>query len=116
MSKIKRGDIYFIDWSPSRGSEQNGIRPSLILQTDKGNSNNNYPNTIVVTISTKGRKIPFHIELKPNTTNGLTEISYVKCEQILTVSKERLYKKIGEISETEIQKVEKAVKLVLGMI
>ena len=66
MNKPQRGEIWFIDWSPARGSEQGGIRPSLILQTDKGNLNDNYPNTVVLTISTKGRKIPFHIELKPN--------------------------------------------------
>ena len=115
MNKPKRGEIWFIDWSPSRGSEQSGVRPSLVLQTDKGNSNDNYPNTIVVTISTKGRQIPFHVELKPNSINGLSSISYIKCEQILTVSKERLTKKIGKISIKEIEKVEEAVKLVLEM-
>jgi len=97
VNNPKRGEIWFIDWSPSRGSEQSGVRPSLILQTDKGNSNDKYPNTIVLTISTKGRNIPFHIEIKPNKKNGLTNSSYVKCKQILTVSKNRLDKKIGKI-------------------
>ena len=113
MNKPQRGEIWFIDWSPSRGSEQSGIRPSLILQTEKGNLNDNYPNTIVLTVSTKGKQIPFHVKLKPNQKNGLSDTSYVKCEQILTISKDRLTKKIGRVSEKELKEIEKSVKLVL---
>ncbi len=108
-----RGEIWLVDWSPSRGSEQKGIRPSLILQSDKGNSNKNYPNTIVLTISTKGKNIPFHIKLIPDKINGLKEISYIKCEQILTISKKRLVKKVGAIGEDILDEIEKSVKLVL---
>lgn len=98
MNKPRRGEIWLIDWSPARGSEQEGIRPSLILQSDKGNLNENYNNTIVLAITTKGKNIPFHIFLKSNEENGLREDSFIKCEQILTVSKERLVKKIGKIN------------------
>ena len=37
MKKVKRGQIYYADLSPVVGSEQNGIRPVLILQNDTGN-------------------------------------------------------------------------------
>lgn len=108
-----RGEIWLVDWSPARGSEQKGIRPSLILQSDKGNSNKNYPNTIILTITTQGKNIPFHIELKPDSINGLSKISYVKCEQILTISKKRLVKKIGAINLEFLKEVENGVKLAL---
>ena len=41
----KRGEIWLLDWSPSRGSEQADFRPVLIIQTDAANSNpsHNHP-------------------------------------------------------------------------
>lgn len=83
----KRGGIWLVDWSPGRGFEQTGHRPALIVQNDYGNQTPNYPNTIVVAISTKGRPIPFHVRIEPSETNGLKAVSYVKSEQILTISK-----------------------------
>jgi mRNA interferase MazF len=109
----KRGEIWLLDWSPSRGSEQTGFRPALIIQTDAANSNPNYPNTIVLAVSTKGKPVPFHVPLKPNSTNGLTEASFVKCEQVLTVAKDRLVKKLGVIGEVELQQIKQAIRLVL---
>ena len=114
MNKLpKRGEIWLLDWSPSRGSEQAGFRPALIIQTDAANSNPNYPNTIVLAVSTKGKPVPFHVALTPNKFNGLTEASFVKCEQILTVAKERLVKRLGVIDAGELQRINRAVRLVL---
>jgi mRNA interferase MazF len=109
----KRGEIWLLDWSPSRGSEQAGLRPALIVQTDAANSNPRYPNTIVLAVSTKGKPVPFHVLMEPDNINGLAEVSFVKCEQILTVSKERLVKKLGAVGAEEMQKVKRAVSLVL---
>ena len=109
----KRGEIWLLDWSPSRGSEQAGFRPALIIQTDAANSNPGYPNTIVLAISTKGKAVPFHVALEPNSFNGLTEASFVKCEQVLTISKERLARKLGVIKEDEMQFINRAIRLVL---
>lgn len=114
MNKMpKRGEIWLLDWSPSRGSEQAGFRPALIIQTDAANSNPGYPNTIVLAVSTKGKPVPFHVALKPNRNNGLTEVSFIKCEQVLTVAKERLVRKLGAIGEVELQQIKRAVLLVL---
>ena len=114
MSKLpKRGEIWLLDWSPARGSEQAGFRPALIIQTDAANSNPGYPNIIVLAISTKGKTVPFHIALKPNRSNGLTEASFVKCEQVLTVAKERLVRKLGAIGEGDLHQINRAVRLVL---
>ena len=49
----------------------------------------------------------------PNSFNGLTEASFVKCEQVLTVSKERLVRKLGVIKEDELQLVNRSIRLVL---
>lgn len=114
MNKLpKRGEIWLLDWSPSRGSEQAGFRPALIIQTDAANCNPGYPITIVLAVSTKGKPVPFHVALQPGRSNGLTEASFVKCEQVLTVTKERLVKKLGNIGEKELQQIKQAVRLVL---
>ncbi len=114
MSKLpKRGEIWLLDWSPSRGSEQSGFRPALIIQTDAANRNPGYPNTIILAISTKGKSVPFHVTIPPDQKNGLTEVSYIKCEQVLTVAKERLVKKLGAVDEKTIGQVAQAVRLVL---
>ena len=109
----KRGDIWLLDWSPARGSEQAGFRPALVIQTDAANSNAHYPNTIVLAVSTKGKPVPFHIPLKPSAGNGLSEVSFVKCEQILTVAKERLVRKLGTIGAKDLQQIKQAIRLVL---
>ena len=116
MNKLpKRGEIWFLDWSPAHGSEQAGFRPALIIQTDAANSNPGYPNTIVLAVSTKGKPVPFHIALKPSRRNGLAEESFVKWEQVLTVAKDRLVRKLGAIGEGDLQQINRAVRLVLAV-
>lgn len=112
---IRRGQIWLVDWSPGRGSEQLGKRPALIIQTDAANTNPRYPNTIVLTLSTKGLNVATHVRLDPDRTNGLRETSWVKCEQILTVSKERLMTLWGTISAVDLRKVEVATKTALSL-
>jgi len=110
-----RGDIWSVDWSPGRGSEQTGLRPALVMQTNAATRNPHYPNTIVLALSTSGRAVPFHVALSPSTDNGLRTASFVKCEQILTISKDRLRELWGRIGEADMEAVEEAVTLVLAL-
>lgn len=110
-----RGEIWLVDWSPSRGSEQSGMRSALVVQTDAASRNPRYPNVIVAAISTKGKDVPFHVPLAPEDSNGLSENSWCKCEQILTISKDRLARRLGRIDDRKMQHIEKALRLVLGL-
>ncbi|HEY3414604.1 MAG TPA: type II toxin-antitoxin system PemK/MazF family toxin [Armatimonadota bacterium] len=112
---LRRGDLYWVDWSPSPGSEQSGRRPALIVQLDPANRNTTYPNTIVVTISRSGRDVPSHVPIDPAPGNGLRERSYAKCEQILTVNKDRLAGRIGHVTEETMAKVSDALKRMLAI-
>jgi len=85
----------------------------LVVQLDPANRNPNYPNTIVVTISRSGREVPSHIVIEPEMENGLRERSYAKCEQILTVSKDRLTGYIGHVSPEVMLRVSDALKRML---
>lgn len=110
-----RGEIWWVDWSPGRGSEQTGRRPALIIQTDAANQNPRYPNTIVATISTRGRPVPSHVFLQPTETNGLAVPSYVRCEQLMTISKSRLLSRMGHIGAEELLRVAIALRLTLTL-
>ncbi|MCX6381293.1 MAG: type II toxin-antitoxin system PemK/MazF family toxin [Armatimonadetes bacterium] len=113
--EIRRGQMYWVDWNPARGSEQAGRRPALIVQNDPFNLNERYPNAVVVTISTSGRAIPTHIMVEPDTANGLGAISYIKCEQVITISKDRLEDYIGDVSSVAMKQVDGALKRVLAL-
>jgi mRNA interferase MazF len=115
MKNPKYFDLWYINWNPGRVSEQIGVRPGLIVQNDLANQNNNYPNTIVLAVSTKGKKVPFHIEITPSEKNGLKEISFIKCEQIMTISKDRLLTKIGTLEDIYKSVTEKALIKVLNI-
>ena len=104
-----------MDWSPGRGSEQTGRRPALIVQTNPANHNPRYPNTIVVTISTKGRDVPSHVRVEPTAENKLTTPSFIKCEQLLIIGKERLEKRLGRLSLDDTERVATALRIVLEL-
>jgi len=111
-----RGEIWKVDWSPGRGSEQAGVRPALIVQNDHGNHSPLYPNTIVVALSTQGRDIPFHVFIRKSKANRLTADSFAQCEQLLTVSKARpLGQPLGRLTDDEMAQVGEALKRSLAL-
>ena len=113
---IRRGELYWLDWSPVRGSEQAGVRQALIIQADSGNANPCYNLTIVATVSTRGKAhIPTHVEIPNTGESGLRETSYVKAEQIMTITKDRLRERIGRITDEEMHRVEAALKRSQGL-
>ena len=115
QSKVYRGELHWVDWSPSRGSEQTGRRPALVIQENPASANPNYPLTIVVAVSTKGRGIPSHVSVIPTERNGLSSPSFVKCGQVQTISKSRLDGILGRLDEDDLTRVDDALRRVLGL-
>ncbi len=110
---IKRGELYYADLSPVVGSEQGGVRPVLVVQNDVGNK---YSPTVIaaaVTSKINKAKLPTHIEL-PSHSYGLAKDSVILLEQIRTLDKRRLKERIGELSETTMTQVDKAILISLG--
>ena len=114
-AEIHRGQIWSVNWTPGRGSEQWGRRPALVIQTDAANLNPRYPNTIVLAISKKGLPVATHVQIEAGKETGLRATSYIKGEQILTISKERLEEYLGHTSPDILRRVETAVKLTLAL-
>jgi mRNA interferase MazF len=108
----RRGEIWLVNWNPARGSEQAGIRPALVVQNNIGNEHSS--TTIVAAISTTVKLYPMNVLLDPP-QGGLTEPSIIKTSQLLTVSKDRLEKRLGMINQYKINEVNQALKLSLGL-
>ncbi len=113
--RFRRGELYWVDWSPGRGSESSGTRPALVVQRDAGNLAPTYPNTVVVAVSSQGHEIPLHVRLRPTRENGLKNVSWVKCEQVFTVSKDRLRGRLGRVTPADMHEVERAMALNLDL-
>ncbi len=112
----RRGEIWDVNWSPGRGAEQQGTRPALIIQNDRGNASPSYPLTIVASMSRTERELPLHVRVAPTEENGLTDYTDVKCEQLLTVEKSRLLRRRGVITNEELDRVDMALRLSLNLI
>lgn len=111
----RRGEIWDVNWSPGRGAEQQGTRPALIIQNDRGNASSSYPLTIVASMSRTERELPLHVRISPTPENGLTDYTDVKCEQMMTIEKSRLLRKRGAITPEELRRVDAALRLSLGI-
>ena len=95
----KQFDIYNIDLNPTKGSEQRGNRPCLILQTNAVSHLGR--TTLIAPFTTKKIKniYPYEVEIIPSIINNLTEISKVKLDQIRVIDKTRIQEKMGTLEE-----------------
>ncbi|MDQ2902447.1 MAG: type II toxin-antitoxin system PemK/MazF family toxin [Chloroflexota bacterium] len=112
----RRGEIWDVNWSPGRGAEQQGTRPALVIQNDRGNTSDSYPLTIVASMSRTERELPLHVRIAPTPENGLTDFTDVKCEQVMTIEKSRLLRKRGSINGEELARVDLALRLSLNLL
>lgn len=110
---IKRGEIYWIDWHPSRGSEQSGLRPALVVQNDIGNKFSS--TTIVAALTTAVEKAyPFLVKITAK-ESGLPKNSTVNLAVILTIDKTRLSDKCGKLNDDKMSEVNEAIKASLEL-
>lgn len=106
---IKRGDIYYIDKEPVYGSEQRGGRPGVIVSNDTGNKASEIVQVVYITTQPKN-DLPTHVTL-----HSAKQISTALCEQVWTISQSRIGDYIGRITEDEINKIDKALSISLGI-
>lgn len=113
--EVKRGEIYWVNWNPRRGSEQGGTRPALIIQNDIANKFS--PTTIVGACSrAEVKEYPFIVFLEEG-EGGMPFQGHINLSAILTVDKSCLGDKIGELDDDKMDKVDEAIKhsLSIGM-
>ncbi|MFW6024876.1 MAG: type II toxin-antitoxin system PemK/MazF family toxin [Candidatus Woesearchaeota archaeon] len=112
---IKRGDIIIVDLKGALGSEQKGAkRPCLVIQNDTGNKYSG--TTIVASITSKEKNVmPTHINILNYTKFGLDEPSTILLEQIRTIDKKRIKKKVSKVDERTMKLIDEALIINFGI-
>lgn len=114
MVEIKKGDIVLVNLNPITGSEQGGIRPCLIIQNNKGNKYS--PLTIIAPLTSKifTKEFPTNVfVLKED--SGLNKDSTILLNQIRTIDKSRITRKISTLAAEIMSKVDLAIKISLDL-
>jgi|FLYK01.1.fsa_nt_gi mRNA interferase MazF len=111
-----RGEIWTAQLDPIRGHEQAGERPVLIVSTDRFN-HGPADLVIIVPLTRTARRIPFRVQIDPP-EGGLSDRSYVLCDSIRSIAKERLDARRGPwgvVSPKTIASVEDYLRILLEL-
>ena len=112
---IRKGSIYWVDFSPGKGSEPVGRRPSLVIQNDILNDSN--LNTVImlaITSTMKFGELPGNVILRKGEAN-LTKKCVINVTQIKSVDKRSIKEKIGTLSKKRMDEVHNGLKLVMSI-
>ena len=115
---VARGDVVILD-APFITRPGSKLRPMLVIQNDQNNAR--MENTILATITTNLLRSdrPTQVLIDPETpegkSSGLISKSVVSCENILTVRRSHIVRKIGRLSASQLALVDQAIKQSLGM-
>lgn len=111
MARILRGEVRWADLNPTKGREQAGFRPVLVLSQDVFNKRSGTVIAVSITSQPQRAGFPLTFELK---SARLVRPSWVKISQIRTLSVERIGKRMGRVSERELDRVVDGLNEIIG--
>lgn len=111
MARILRGDVCWADLNPTRGREQAGRRPVLILSHDVFNERSGTVITVAMTSQSQRAGFPLTLELN---APALPKRSWVKISQIRTLAEERIGERIARATPEEISRVIEGLNEIIG--
>lgn len=106
---IRRGDIYYVENRYAVGSEQRAGRPAVVVSNDMNNQHSTTVEVVYLTTQPK-TDLPTHTAVA-----GLRSPSTTLCEQITTVSVERLGNYCGHVTDAEMEGIDAAMRISLGL-
>lgn len=109
----QRGEIWGADFSPTRGHEQRGRRPALVVSDDRFNESAAGLVLVCPLTTTERPGIPWHIEVGENV--GLPKRSFVMCEQVLSAPEQRLSERAGTAPSSVMQQVEDRLRVLMAL-
>lgn len=108
---MKQCEIWYANLNPVKGSEQKGFRPVVIIS---GNVVNEYLKIVIACpLTAQIKNYKGNIVLEPDAINGLSAKSEILIFHVRSISKERLIKKIGQISEKQLEKLKDGLNDIL---
>jgi mRNA interferase MazF len=115
LVRPKRGEIYLVNFDPTIGAEIQKTRPALIVQNDIANRHS--PITIVAAVTSQFDEPLYPTEvLIRSPEGGLTVDSVVLLNQVRSVDKRRLVRRLGALTPTTMEQVTRALQISLGMV
>jgi mRNA interferase MazF len=110
-----RGEIYLVNFDPTIGHEIRKTRPALVIQNDV--SNQYSPITVVAAISSQFSDPPFPREVIIEAhESGLDKRSAVIVNQIRSVDRQRLIKRVGKLSSRSLARANESILISLGLV
>ena len=109
----KRGELWLVNFDPTIGSEIRKTRPAIILQNDTANRYS--PVTIVAAITTRTDESTYPTEVPLAPTRNLKNLSVILLNQIRTIDKRRIVKKLGSVKPDIMHAVDRALKISLAL-
>jgi mRNA interferase MazF len=113
VAQIARGEIWLADLNPVRGHEQAGKRPCLVISVDLFNQGASGL-VVVLPITSKQKGISFHVKIDPPEGGAKTQ-SFIKCEDVRSISVERLDKCWGSVSLETLTEIEDRLRILMGL-
>ncbi|MGE0816768.1 MAG: type II toxin-antitoxin system PemK/MazF family toxin [Vicinamibacterales bacterium] len=111
MARILRGEVRWADLNPTRGHEQAGERPVLVLSHDVFNDRSGTVIAVALTSQEPRAGFPLTLELR---TAKLPKRSWVKTGQIRTLSTDRIGKRLGRVADEELAEVVEGLFELIG--
>ena len=111
----KRGEVYIVNFDPTVGAEIQKTRPALILQNDIANRYSSITIVAALTSQRGERLYPTEVLIQ-RPEGGLEYDSVVLLNQIRTIDKVRLIKRMGSIGQETIERVNRALEMSLGLL
>lgn len=111
---MKRGEIWIIQFDPVVGHEQGRPRPALVVSADPVNASPADLVTVLPLTSKPRHRLPSRVRVAPP-EGGLRVESWVICEQVRTVSKQRAGARLGAVSAATMKAVAENLRLLLGL-
>lgn len=108
-----RGEVWNVNLDPTKGREQKGMRPALIVSHSTFNRSA-AELVVIVPLTTTFRGIPLHVRINPP-EGGVKTASFAKIEDVRSVSKERLLKRWGNVSQTTLAEVADNLRVLLDL-
>lgn len=109
----RRGEVWLVDFGDPLGREQSGTRPAVVVSADPLNQSRAGV-VIVVPTTTTPRGLPSHVEIGPE-DSGLDEVSYAKCEDVKSISEQRLIGRLGAVGDEVTFQIGRALRFLLDL-